>query len=205
MARLIGFNEISIKKKVNQTLSQSRYQGLARNAANTRFVAAKQAMLEDFDEHPVTKEMVAGPYATENVGGVLPYGNLPAFLGNENSAADVEELRNILEKTKMSTSRPIFVQSDRGVSYSFKVSIPEVEDIYKKTPSDWSSMSWVEMVENGLNNFGSFIFSLLGYPSSVSGTGLQRGKSRSTKRRSPKIPYITEILEKFKNRFNFKE
>ena len=206
MAKLAGFNEISIRKKTAEALKNSRYEGLARNAANTRFVFAKQALLSDFDEHPVTKEMEAGPYATEKADGLLPYGNLPAFLGNTDSQKDVENLRGTLEKIEPSLTKPQVSQTDKQITYSFKVKVPEVEEIYRDNPSEWSSMSWIKLVEDGLNNFGAFIFSLMGYPSSFSGTGLQRGdKGRSTVKRSPKIPYITEILRKFRDRFNFEK
>jgi hypothetical protein len=203
MAKLILFNEISIPKKVGATLKESRYEGFARNAANTRFVFAKQQMMKDFDAHPVTEAMVAGPYATESTDGLLPYGNLPAFLGNEDSQGDVAELRNVFERINFPSSRPVVTQSNKDISYVFKVAVPEVEDIYKETEdsSFWSSKSWVSLVENGLSNFGAFIFSLLGYEASVSGTGLQRGKARRTQKNSPKIPYVAEILKNFAARF----
>lgn len=207
MARLQGFNDISIRKKTDEVLKKSRYQALAKNAANTKFIFAHQQMMEDFDEHPVTKEMMAGPEASESVGGILSYGNLPAFLGNEDSRGDVKKLREIFENINLSNSRPKIIQTSKEITYSFKISVPDVEDIYRKSEdsSYWSSKSWVELVENGVSNLGAFIFSLLGYPSSVSGTGLQRGKARANQRRSPKVKYVTEILNKFKSKFNFTE
>ena len=50
-------NQINFRKKMQTELQAQKFVAFAYNAANTRFIAAKQNMLEELMESPVTKEI----------------------------------------------------------------------------------------------------------------------------------------------------
>lgn len=200
MARVI-INRISIQNKLSKSLTQRRFQGLAYNAANTRFIAAKSNALSDFQEHEVTKEILAGPKADSIF---LAKGNLVSFLGLENGESVIADIRNKLEIGMRMNKTPSFFKTKDGVAYEFSVKAPSFQEIYDSAPSPWSSKSWVEQVQDGVSNFLYFIYSKTGRFAkySRSGTGLQNKKGKSG--RSSKvlgIKYINEIIQNFRNKF----
>ncbi len=202
MAKIL-LNKINITNKVTGAITQKRFQGLAYNAANTRFLAAKTNALESFDDNEITKELLVGAESTESI---LSYGNLASFLGFDNSSEDVAQLRDKLKLGIVMNKTPVFRKGKNNVVYEFKVKAPSLQEIYDSTPMpyDWSSKSWVKAIEEGIGTFSYYVFRLAGLPGSHSGTGLQRKGQRkwmSVKDTVLKIPYISEILKEFKSYF----
>jgi hypothetical protein len=205
MARVI-LNKIRIGNKVNGALTQPRFAGLARNAANTRFISAKLGTLNDFNDSEITKELKAGAKAENSV---LGYGNLAAFLGLEDSNKSVTDLhlflQNRLDFDK--SQSPKFVKNNSGVVYEFKVKAPTLQEIYDAFPPPPKSYnkSWVEMIEKGYGTFARFVFRLLGFPKSRSGTGIQRKTNRKWMKvdsSSPSFKWISKILTDFRAKFS---
>jgi hypothetical protein len=198
MARLILFNEINIRKKVGETLRKPRYEGFARNAANTRLIFAKEAMLEEFDESEVTSELQDGEEADSDI---LSRGNLFSFLGFYEGTDPTTPVREMLESTRL-LSKSKFFMGDKQVTYEFQVKAPSLEDIYKATPmpDDWNSRSWVDAIENGIGTFASYIYHVF-INNSRSGTGIQSKGKIGGKDTIPKTKYISKILKNFAARF----
>lgn len=205
MAKVL-INRISVQNKLNRALTKKSYQDLAARNAAVRFDQAKRDLIDDFQNHPVTLEIEAGPTAQ---GGLLERGSLFSFIGFNQSETPTAELRNYLETNIKLNSTPKFTQTKNGLIYSFNVKTPSIEDIYnnKRFSVDWSNKGWIYLIEKGINNFSYYIFYILGFASgaSRSGTGLQN--TRSKKKRGGKalgIPYISEILNRFISKFSRK-
>jgi hypothetical protein len=197
-------NAITINKKL-QTLAQSkRFEAFARNAANLRFVTAKQQMLENYDEDPVIKELKDSsedPSITESE--VVSKGNLTAFLGFYPGEHPEQKLRDFIKaNTIMQPKAQIEVLKSK-INYSFKIKLPSDTAINQNFPTHWSSRSWVRIIEEGLSNtVQRFIFWSEGFRSkSRSTTGLQtKGKPTNIAELTP-TPFLTRIFDIFRDRF----
>jgi hypothetical protein len=82
--------------------------------------------------------------------------------------------------------------------YKITFYIPSVEEIYALTPMPWASgSSWVDGIEKGISNVGSFLYSSSGFGSSRAGTGLQ-AKNKSSGVSFKNTSYVTRLLTNFK-------
>ncbi len=201
-----SFNVISIRAKIEAELKKSRYQGLATSAANTRFVIAKQILLEDFDKSQITEELNQGNTAVTTL---LPdsYGNLFSFLGFPAEEQPAQELRAYLQSRIVMGRNPKFSGTNNKYTYSFPVQNPSIQEVYDAfpMPDNWSSKSWVYAIEKGIGTFSLYVYHRFFGANSRSKTGLQRTKPRkfiSIPDRALKIPYITPLLEAFRAKFN---
>lgn len=204
----VVFNKISINKKLSDSIKSTRFKGLATRAATTRFVFAKSAMIEAFNEHPVTQEIEAGTTAQ---GGLLSKGNIFSFIGFNQGDEPTEKLRSYLESNVRMETSPKFIQNQRNVVYQFNVRVPNLNDIYSnsqfRTPDNWSTDSWPALIEKGINNFSYYVFLLVGNFSSGSrsGTGLQNTKSKNgSAGKALGIPYLSDVLSRFRSYFKSK-
>lgn len=199
-------NEISIRSKVTNAASQKKYVGLMRNAMNTKVIAAKQEMLYDFDNHPVTKELLQNP--AKEGSEFINYGNLVTLIGFEDASIDVGIVRNILEYQTELSDKPSKISANKTkINYTFTVDYPSMAEIEEATPTPdgWSSASWVRLIERGISNAVRYIFSSKGLPDSRSGFGLQTKKSRGVALEQGTsfngVKYISEILDNFRKKF----
>ncbi len=202
-------NQINLTKKLQTTLQAKKFVGFVQNAANTRFVAAKQNMLEELAEHPVSKEIeeaCANPAITQS--DLISKGNIASAMGFFKGSNPVEVLSLYLKNnTTMDSSPKITLQSNKVV-YNFPIITPSKEELYQSfpAPGQWTTRSWLDMIENGISFLSKYIFQSKGFKkvgnASRSTTGLQlkRGNVSNEASFNPKL-YITEILNNFKAYF----
>jgi hypothetical protein len=197
-------NEISFQNKMGKALNSKRFGGIAFNAANTRFVAAKENLINEYSESEITKEINEGAGASSNI---LPKGNIYSFMGFELGDRPAIELQNFLQQNIKIFNNPSFrnnIQKNR-VFYEFPVQSPTLRDIYENeqfaTPENWSNKSWIYLIENGVNNFAYFIYHEFFGDYSRSKTGLQaEHPKKGAKNKVLGIPWISKILNNFKSR-----
>ncbi len=211
MARVI-LNKININKKLSGALTKKRFIGIVANAAESRFNFKKEDLLRDFDNSEITQELMAGATSTNSV---LPYGNLAAFLGLEDSAASTSKLRAHLKTSLKFDKRqdPDFkTLRNGGAVYAFRVEAPTLEEIYAAFPPPPKSYnkSWISVIENGYGTFAYFVFRLMGFSpkaNSRSGTGIQREGKRGwdnaprVDNMSPKFKWISKLFKDFMDSF----
>lgn len=206
MGNLVSYNRISINKKINESLKQSRYEKFAYNAANFRFQIARTESLKSFDEDLITKELKEGPTADNSV---LGYGNLVSYIGLPNSKNEVAFVRDYLYNNFRLDNKANFIQNKSKVYYSFKVESPSLQEIYDNFPApDKSySQSWISIIEDGYGRFAYYVYRLAGFPESANsrtGTGLQRKTIRSwidVPSKSPQFKWVSKTIEKFLDYF----
>jgi hypothetical protein len=191
-ARITGIkiNQKSFDKTVG---SAEVFQKRAEELINKRLMKEKQNLLKDFDEHPVTKEIDGGAGATNLSGTLAGYGNLFSFIGFESGSLPTQAVRQFLSSfVKIKKGK-----KNRGLSIDFDISLPTMEDFnFAKMPWE-SGNNWVRSIETGISNFSYFMHKAHG--SSRSGQGIQIDhKIRISNSKS--VPYMTEILNKFKKR-----
>lgn len=189
-------NLASIQKKMGASKSVKRR--LAQQEIHPRLKVVQEDMLQNFEDHPVTREIDGGPYSP-NLSGTLSGvedGNLFSFLGFYSGEDPIQTIRDQL-------SRPISIRKIQHISgRRFKVTIqglPDKKTIFSMTPLPWASgRSWIDGIEHGVAGFGGYlILSPRKQPSkSRSGVALQ---SKGSVRRGgfKNAPYLSQILLKF--------
>ena len=160
------------------------------------FKKAKRAMMREFDRHPVTAELVAGPRAvnfSDTLGG---YGNLFSFIGFKNGDEPTQDLRLLLE---IATTFRQTVYRDRA--WYFQVSTPTKRAIEGVTRMPWEEgNSWATGVEKGISGLSHYMFKR--WASGRSGYGFQLPYDNLEDSVFKTQPYMTEILANFRERIN---
>jgi hypothetical protein len=202
-------NEISIRSKLVTAAKKKQYVGIARSAANTRLVFAREAMLAEFDKHPVTKELLQDP--SKEGSSLVSHGNLVSFIGFEDASLEVGTVREFLREGVSLGNNPTITNTKLRIDYNFPVLYPSKTQLEEITPApdNWTSKSWLKLIEEGVGNAASYIFSRVGFSfgESRSGFGLQlkdkSGRTRERKAGGSFTPtkYISEILDNFRKRF----
>lgn len=203
-------NQIEFKKKLDGVVQSKQMIGLAKSAANTRAVFAKQAALEEFDDNIVIKELkesVANPSITNS--SIISKGNLAAGLGFYKGDNPTEQLRNFISQNlSIANETPKITIGKSTVTYSFRVHMPSKADLDEHFSTlEWTNRSWIDIIENGISQaLKKYIFWSEGFgdkSGSRSTTGLQyKGKGEISNVATLKpTKFITEILKKFKEKF----
>ena len=182
------------QKSFNRTVSSAEeFQKRAEELVNKRLIKEKENLLRDFDGHPVTKEIDGGPSAPNLSGTLAGYGNLFSFIGFESGSNPTEAVRQFLNSfVKIKKAK-----KNRNLSIDFEIILPTMEDFnFAKMPWE-AGNNWVRSVETGISNFSYFMYKA--YNSSRSGKGIQVDHKIRVAN-SKGIPYMTEILNKFRKR-----
>lgn len=158
--------------------------------------AAQKEMIEEFQNHPVTREISAGENASNSSGLLGGYGNLFSFIGFDQGSDPIGSLDSIFKrKIDFILKRT----NDRG-GFSIIINYPSQQLLEANAQVKWlGGRSWIDGIERGLSGLDSFLYMDAGIKNSRSGSGIQsKNKIRSVTQN--KTPYVSEILNKFKNR-----
>tara|TARA_R110000765_G_scaffold14030_1_gene41428 strand:- start:639 stop:1271 length:633 start_codon:yes stop_codon:yes gene_type:complete len=198
-----GFISASrFKVKVNSkqllkelTVNNDRSMGRAlRNYIKPKFRRKQDRLVKNFKTDLITIELKAGPSASNTSGTLGGYGNLFSFIGFNQGSDPTSLIETIFEQKFDFKVRRI---SATG-RYKIAFYIPSIEEIYALTPMPWASgSSWVDGIEKGISNVGSFLYSSSGFGSSRAGTGLQ-AKNKSSGVSFKNTSYVTRLLNNFK-------
>ena len=167
-----------------------------RSIVKPKLERKQENLVKKFKAHPITIEINAGPTAANSSGTLGGYGNLFSFIGFSSGDDPTAIIKQIFsEKIKFKVRR----QNNSG-KYKITFYIPSVEEIYNLTPLPWASgKSWVDGIEKGMSNLGSYLYSSSGFASSTSGTGLQAKNKSSGVTTFRTTPYVSKLIDNFKN------
>lgn len=188
----INLNQIN--KKVAKSKS---FQKKISKKIDTLVQKEKQKLIAEFNAHPVTKEIEAGPTASNSSGTLGGYGNLFSFIGFRSGSQPVAPLRELIStviKTNQ-IAKKIKVK-EKGVELRYSVAVPSKSKIKSVTPMPWEGGSWADNVEVGMSNFSFYMYKKFG--EGRSGWGLQADHELRMSIFQPKA-YISEILNNFNN------
>lgn len=162
-----------------------------------RFEQVKREMINDFLDHPVTKEIKDGPSA-QNISNTLGgYGNLFSYIGFYDGEDPTEPILDELRKSTIVFSRLI----DGGAVWN--IYIPAKQDIWEVTPMPWAEgRSWAKGVETGISGLGEYFYTLRGgLQNSRSETAVQVKSKLRGKNRFKNVKYISDLLNRYEKRF----
>lgn len=198
-------NYSAIRLKIDGIIANSPLvKRLAWKKAYGIFAHAKRMMLREFDRHNVTQEILAGPDAA-NISGTLDgYGNLFSFIGFDRGSEPTEPLRKLLALgTQM--EQTIYRQG----AWYFRLTLPTKQAIENVTQMPWErGNSWAFAVETYISGLSHYMYKK-NLSGSRSGSGLQIGVSGKDSYYEyledvtfSGKPYMTQILDSFRDRVN---
>jgi hypothetical protein len=180
---------------IARALSKSRaFKNEARKVANAKFQRAKNSLINNFNSHPVTREIEAGPEADNSSRTLGGSGNLFTFIGFFREDNPVEMVRNALQRHIKITSGKFTSRKD-SVSAEFTISAPTTEDLASVAPMPWEGKSWVKAIESGMSGFGYYMYKRS--EASRSGHGLQIDKKVRNGGFKP-VKYYSALFRKFR-------
>lgn len=183
--------KIALKKELQKNNSINSE---VRMMLEKQFRDLHRKFMNDFLNHPVTRELKGGPSAS-NVSNSVPRGNLFGFIGFDSGADPISDIERSLEKINIFLKYRKF--SNMGFTWSYTVSAPSARDLYKMTPMPWAKgSSWLRELEGaGIPNLGQYMHK----KSSVSRSevGIQNTKLSAGGR--VKIPYVISLLNSFEH------
>lgn len=137
---------------------------------------AKNDMISEFIEHPVSREIEAGPNLTSSL--FLPPShdmidsNLFNFFGfdrtKENPVIPVKEALEQNTKIILINKK---LNSPQNYTITANVIVPSYQDLQEITPLPWISTSWLSAVQDGLQGLNNTIFKI--FRGGRSGTAFQ--------------------------------
>tara|TARA_R110000744_G_scaffold60527_2_gene125378 strand:+ start:548 stop:1135 length:588 start_codon:yes stop_codon:yes gene_type:complete len=181
--------------------------GLERNGAFKReafskvrkeFEKKKITLIESFNAHPVTKEIEAGPTASNESGTLGSYGNLYSFIGFIAGTTPTSQLRKILRKRTLLKKNPKISSRGSKMNIVYTIEIPSEAEITAVTPMPWEGgRSWAYGIERGISGLGFYVYKK--WKTSRSGEAIQSQKKQrggGFKQRG----YLSEIWRDFTRR-----
>jgi hypothetical protein len=167
----------------------------ARKIAEQELSKLEQELINDFENHPVTRELEAG-VESENISQTLNgNGNLTTYIGFTPDANPTEPIKEILKTVELNSKEEQIIKGD-NLSFEFQVTAPSIEEVESVGYLPFEpGQSWIKGIENGISGFGAYIYGKM-FPNSRSGKGLQSKKS-FRQGAFISVRYISEIMTKF--------
>ena len=198
----VKVNMRRIMTKVQKKFMGRKYRDQALKKAERHFKKAHLKLMEEFEKHPVTKELKQGAFGGNPSGTLGGYGNLYSFIGFQ--TGDPTEIVSAILKSDTKIDRRTGAAKRKGknmMEYKFRIKLPNMGTIEAMTPMPWENgRSWVRGVERGISGFGFYMNKMGGR----SGGGFQTyNQIRGGGFRN--VKYLTEIFSNFKKNLKAKE
>lgn len=182
----MGKVNLNFSKIVNEN---KKFQKQAESLAREKFETSKDNFLENFDNHPITKEIESGASGTNISRTLNGIGNLFSFIGFYRDDNPIGQLRNLLNK------KFIFKKRNIGGKLQFSIEYPTLDKIKAETPLPWEGgRSWVAGIERGISGLGNYMFKT--FSEGRSQEALQsKNKIRGNAYKPTK--YMSDLINKF--------
>ena len=185
------------EKEVVKASQAEAVQRMAYDIAKEKAKEAKDKMVKEFKNHPVTREIMGGANATNLSGTLGGYGNLFSFIGFSTGSDPISPIKNYLENSVRIHRKPIITKSHKDVIMKFRMDVPKTSDIEVLSPSPWEGRSWARGVERSITGFGNYMYSRTkGFENSRSKKAVQTSKKMRSMAFKP-VKYISSILDAF--------
>jgi len=156
MARIL-VKRLKFDPIVRSFSKSQAFKRAARKAAQGQFNKAKNNFVQNFDSHPVTREIEGGVEASNTSGTLGGYGNLYTFIGFYKQENPVDDVRNAIKRyTTMSKGK--FVANKNKAEAHFIIKAPSIEELASITPMPWEGGSWIRSIERGISGFGYYMY-----------------------------------------------
>ena len=164
-----------------------------------KFNKAKEDLLSEFENHPVTREIAGGVDASNLTKTITGQGNLFTFIGfNEgyDPIAPVYTLLNLGTSLRKSGAR--VVRRGKNAYVYHIINMPSQRQLISVSPMPWEPGSWLFKIERGISGLGYYIYKNY-IRASRSGRGIQ-SEYKVANSIFNRTKYMTTILNNFQKR-----
>lgn len=176
----------------NEILSNPRLIKEAMEMANDILENNKRELINEFNQHPVTKEIEAGPSANNMSGTLGGRGNLFSFIGFNIGDNPIEPIRSMLKSIKLNSSSGKI----SGNKIEFKVIMPEDSEFESASKMPWESgRSWLYDIERSISGLSNYLYGKFFNSRSESGIQSEKNVNSATFR---SVKYFASMMAKFK-------
>ena len=165
-----------------------------------RFNAAHAKLQKEFESHPITKELDAGPDSTNTSGTLGGSGNLFSFLGFYDTDSPTDVVRSFINNIKLRRQPKKKALSNGKVVFEFGVtSVGGKEGLFSDTKLSWLGKSWVKGIESGVSGLGYYLYlTAYDFNNSRSGVAIQSKPPRKVRNLVYRpTQYISALLRDF--------
>lgn len=190
-------------KMVMASMTNKRVENEARKRAISIMRSEKDNLINEFDNHAITRELDLYNGDPDIRGFFLPRGNLFSFIGFYKGDKPTDDIRGILKESIRLEFFPIKRRRKDGAIFSFRIKEPTLKEIWAATPypDGWKSGSWAnDLEQRGIDNLEYFMFSKTFETkgNSRSGRGLQKKFVVNPGEQMDSFPYIRALLRDFR-------
>ena len=198
MARArIKINKHSIKKAANNSLRRGgKFRKVVDRKAEEEFRRRKRKLMDDFNNHPITREIEGGAYSSNICGTLGGYGNLYSFIGFEKGSRPVEPVRQALDRSVKLNRQPKIRKTGKGQLFEYSISAPSQRDLSRFAPMPWEPGSWLLRIERGISGLGHYIYERY-MKKSRSGSAVQSKNKLNKGVTYRRTTYMSKILNDF--------
>ena len=191
-----SINRAMLRTTISSSFKRSKAKEIAYQRAREVFRKKKSDLLKEFNNHPVTREIDAGPDAGNSSGTLGGYGNLYSFIGFP-GGDPIGAVRDALTNSIHLYKTPVIkIWGGGRVAFTFRGTMPDRKDLERAAPMPWEPGSWLFKIETGISGLGSYLYGRM-YTGSRSGSGIQSKRQARSATFTP-LPYISYMLENFK-------
>lgn len=202
MSIILTVNESALKRELIRSISKNNNANQIKNSLMIgnqklikKFESMKKQMIKEFLNLTITKEIQAGPSASNISGTLKGYGNLFSFIGFDKSDDPINPIINLLNQSYIRISK----SNIRG-KVLVSIEIPSAKQIFESTPLPWApGISWAQRIEVGMSGLGHYLNKQ--YSGARSGMGIQT-QSKIRKGGFTNKPYISSFIKNWKNKFS---
>lgn len=186
------------KKAIQKEIFKNRaVKKMVRDIVQKEVEKEKTLFQQDFETHPVTKELEGGENASNISGTLGGYGNLFSFIGFNQGSNPTAPVKFLIQS--ISLSRNVRVSN---AGFQIKINIPSKEQFGDVSKMPWEGgRSWLLDIERGISGLGAFLYGR--FLGSRSGGGIQ-SKYNFSNKRFRNIKYFSEMYSKFIRRIGAK-
>jgi hypothetical protein len=178
------------KKLLNdQILNSSAVKKMVNDIVSKEVQKQKNILLNDFENHPVTKEIEAGENSSNISGTLGGYGNLFSFIGFERGSNPISPIKALLNKV---TVKNVFLKNN---TFNCEIIIPSKEEFSSISKMPWESgRSWLFDIEKSISGMGEYLYGII--KNSRSGSGIQ-AKNVIFKKSFKSVRYFNTMYNRF--------
>ena len=168
---------------------------IRQNLIDKEFNKIKKNILNEFNNHPVTREIemgISAPNISNTLNGVT---NLYSFIGFEEGSDPISPIKNLLEKSSFRIT-----PNGENIFSTIIFDIPSAKTIFLSTPMPWATgRSWAKGIETGISGIGYYLKKT---KNSRSGLGIQSQTKIRSDIRFKNTKYISDLINKFEKQLN---
>jgi hypothetical protein len=162
---MAGVNYRQLRLEIDRQAETAIYSKI-KPLIKQEFDSKKEAMLRDFEQHPVTEALKAGaanPEVDDGLVNTAHGGNLFSLLGFEEGTDPTVAVREVLtDDVKLNLSQTKRQVKTDVIEFRTPVRIPNLETVHEKVGQKqrlaWTSRGFTQLIERGIPWFSSYLF-----------------------------------------------